>query len=72
MKKETKKRLIKLLAVIIVAVLIMAELLLAVWLICFGFGIEFKVRYVFPVYAFIILNKSFPINLYHHFKKIDD
>jgi len=69
MKKKNEKRLVNVLATIIVAISVTAALLLAVWLVCIGFGIKFNAKYALPIFAFIFLNKLFPINLYHNFKK---
>lgn len=68
MNKKTKKGLIGFITAVIVAVLALTVMVIAVWLVCFGFGIEFKVRYIYPICAFIFLNKLFPIQLYHNYK----
>lgn len=65
MDKKTKKRLIKALTVIITALIITAFLIFVVWMICWGLGIAFSMKYALPILAFIMLNKAFPFQLYH-------
>lgn len=68
MNKKTEKLLIAL----IVAILTVAMVILAVWLVCEGFDITFKIRYAYPIIAFVMLNNLFPIKLYHRYKESND
>lgn len=72
MNKKTEKILVELITALIVAILTVALVIFAVWLVCVGFDIAFKVKYAYPVFAFVMLNNSFPIKLYHRYKKKND
>lgn len=64
-----KKKLIKFFATVITALIFAGICCLAIWLICIGFGIEFNIKYVCPVLAFILLNKFFPFQVHRIISK---
>lgn len=72
MDKKTEKMLTELITALSVAILTVVLVIFAVWLVCVGFDISFKVKYAFPIFAFIMLNKLFPIQLYHRYKQKND
>lgn len=64
-----EKKLIEFIAVLISAVITFGIVCLAVLLMCFGFGIDFNIKYICPIYGFVLLNKFFPFQVHHTISK---
>lgn len=64
-----KNKLIEFIAVLISAVMTFVIVCLSVWLMCFGFGIDFNIKYVCPIYGFVLINKIFPFQVHRIISK---